>query len=211
MSSRRRPRSASRGVAACAVGIVLGSGCARLVVKDPAAIERASDRAWTVDATPPTAAAPPSAATPSAPAVGAAPVTPLLPFAKRPEVRQALQTPVDGHQVPSGLYALDPLLAAHRAELESRQRARRSAGGGTILLGLVLGGVAAWAISAGASRKDSPDPGVRSSATQALFWGSLGAALGAGQLVAGAAMFLSSPDPRPLRSYYRETYADAKE
>ncbi|HEY4186845.1 MAG TPA: hypothetical protein VGP07_17350 [Polyangia bacterium] len=157
-----------------------------------------------VTATPARSGVVPSATVP----LVAAPVEPL-PFRQRPLIAQALQSAPDDLGVPVQLYTVDPLLAAHRREMESQASARHAVAGGSIVLGLVLGAVAVWAISVGESHQNDPNPDSRSSASQAVVYGGLSGLLGVGEIIAGIAVAASSSDATPLQTYYRETYVDA--
>ena len=190
--SSRRPTVAVAVVAALCLP---AGGCARLVTVPPAEVGRLNAPAWTIGQAP-------------------APVTPIgvpeVPFRARPEVQQALHSAPDEYGIPSGLYAVDPLLLAHRRELASEASARHSVAAGTIVFGLICGGIAAGAIAIGASQVNSSNMQTQNSASQAVFWGALTGLLGFGELVAGTVMALSGSDPRPLQSYYRETYTDSR-
>jgi hypothetical protein len=212
--------------AACVAALLLGPGCARLVTLDPETVASRNDVAWRVSAPPrpPAAAAPPEAPSPAAngavtpvpspppapaPQPEAAAVAPLT-FRARPEVQNALLTPPDELGIPTGLYAVDPLLADHRREMESQAHSRRAVGGGTIAFGAVFAGLAGLAIGVGAANVHSPDPQQSSAAEQSIAWGSVLAALSLAQIIAGIALTASDSDPRPLERYYRETYTDAR-
>lgn len=208
--------------------LLVSDGCARLVTINPGEIPSHNDPTWKIRQTaqpePRTKAAtgapdspvtgpgaavaetvPPAATAVIAAPTASPPVEPL-PFRKRPAVLKALQSPADGLGVPEDLYAVDPLLAAHRREMESQASARHSVAGGTIVLGLLCGAIAYWAISVGASHQNDPNESSRNSAGQAIFWGVLTGALGLGEIIGGIAVAASSSDPTPLQTYYRETY-----
>jgi hypothetical protein len=156
-----------------------------------------------------TAAAAPSVAEGSTPA--ATPPAPdiviPLPFRDRPEIQEAMRSPADSLRVPTGLYALDPLLTAHRREMDSQASARHAVGAGSIVFGVISGGIAAWAISVGNANVNSSNSQTSDAASRALVYGWILAVLSAGEIIAGVATAASGSDPTPLQSYYRETYA----
>ena len=116
----------------------------------------------------------------------------------------------DEYGIPRELYAVDPLLSAHRREMESEAHARHSAAVGIIVFGLICSGLAAGVIAIGERQINSPDMQTQNSATQAVLWGGLAGALAFGEVIAGTIMALSGESPRPLQSYYRETYTDSR-
>jgi hypothetical protein len=183
--------SAGRTLAAAGVAaLLLDAGCARLVTRDPETIAKLDDGAWRIQTLP----------------ASDAPVTPL-PFRARPEVVEALGSPPDDLGVPKALYAVDPLLADHRREMASQAHARHAAGAGTIVFGAVFAGLAAAGLAIGAHNADSSDPDTRSSARQTIIWSSILAPLALGEVVGGIVLAASRSDPRPLQSYFRETYS----
>jgi hypothetical protein len=167
-------------------------------------VAQLNDGTWKIAKAPPATA--PTTAT-AAPAD--APVAPL-PFGERPEVQEALRSPPDALGVPTALYALDPLLMDYQRERASQLSARRSVGAGSIVFGALFGALAAAGIAFGAHDADSSNQQQSSSGSQTLFWSSALAALSLGEIIAGVAYCASSPDPRPLQTYYRETYAEPR-
>jgi hypothetical protein len=145
------------------------------------------------------------AAAPPPLAAADAPVAPL-PFRDRPEVREALLSPPDALGIPAALYAVDPLLLDHRREMDSQAHARHTAGAATIVGGVLFAGLAGLGIALGAKDLHNSNPDIANNATQTLFWGSFLGALSLSEIVAGIVMTAKSSDPRPLQSYYRETY-----
>ncbi|MDB4982245.1 MAG: hypothetical protein JWM82_2997 [Myxococcales bacterium] len=183
-----------------AVATLLASGCARLVTLDPVTVSKRNDETWTVRSEPKVAAPVDAAGAPPVPQV----VQPL-PFARRPEVTEALRSPPDDQGIPSSLYAVDPLLSAHRRERESQTRARHQVGAGIIVSGLFTGGLSAWALASGASYGD--DPRTQSYAGQLIADGVILGVLSLSELIGGIVLAASSSDAGPLHHYYRETYA----
>lgn len=194
--NRGSPPRPAAAVALTAALFLLTGGCARIVTVPPAEVGQLDDPAWTVRQTP-------TGVTP----IGGAPA---VSFQARPEVQQAIHSAPDEYGIPSGLYAVDPLLAAHRRELQSEAHARHAAAAGTIVFGLICGGLAAGAIAIGERQINSPDMQTQSSAAQAVLWGGLAGALALGEVIAGTIMAFSGESPRPLQSYYRETYTDPR-
>jgi hypothetical protein len=189
---------------AIVVGLLLtAEGCARIVTISPTDVGHFDDTAWKVRQAPGTDSEVPKVVSPI---VGAAEVS----FRARPEVQQALQTPPDEFGIPSGLYAVDPLLRAHRGEFESETSARHSVAAGTIVFGLVCAGIAAVVIGLDAPKVNSTDMQTQSSASQAVFWGALTGVLSLGEIAAGTVMAFSGSDPRSLQGYYRESYTDSR-
>jgi hypothetical protein len=189
------------------VATLLANGCARLVTLDPANVSKLNDEAWTVRAEPKLAAAEvPAAEVPAAVDAAPAPaVVQPLPFARRPEVREALLSAPDDQGVPARLYALDPLLSAHRREMESQARARHQVAAGIIVSGVISGGLSAWALASGAAYGD--DPRSQNYAAQLIADGVIFGALSLSEIVGGIVLAASSSDAGPLHHYYRETYA----
>jgi hypothetical protein len=180
------------------VAVLLASGCARLVTLDPASVSKRNDETWTVRAQPKVPV--------DATAAGAvAQVVEPLPFAQRPEVMAALRSAPDDEGVPSGLYAVDPLLSAHRREMASQARARHQVGAGIIVSGALSAGLSAWALAAGSSYGD--DPRTQNYANQLLVDGVIFGVLSLSELIGGIVLATSSADAGPLHHYYRETYA----
>jgi hypothetical protein len=83
-------------------------------------------------------------------------------------------------------------------------------GTGSIVAGVFLGAVSALAISKGRDGIDTPDPKARSQAAELAASGVLGGIVALGYVIGGLALSASSPDPGPLKSYYRETYVDPR-
>jgi hypothetical protein len=200
---RRSSRCPSVAVAVAAALCLPAGGCARLVTVPPAEVARLDAPAWTFRQAPAPAAEEPPAVTP----IGG---PPQVPFRARPEVEQALHSALDEYGIPSGLYAVDPLLVAHRRELTSEASSRHAVAAGTIVFGLICSGLAAAAIAYAAPRGNSSDTQTQNSASQLAVSGAIFGLLGFGELVAGTVMAFSGSDPRPLQSYYRETYTDSR-
>lgn len=220
--------------------LALSGGCVRRFTIDPELAAARDEGAWKIRGLPgpavreagaigpstaatqgapaTTSASTPEATPPSPDPVAAAPVTPSivapatrpLLFREQPNVELALRSPRDSFGVPTALYEIDPLLAAHRKELQSQTSARRSVASGTIVAGVLFGAVSAWALSVGLSRSNSPDSGVRDSADRAIFWGGFAGLLSLGQIVGGVALAATSSNPTWLERYYRETYSDPR-
>lgn len=217
-----------------AVAASWASGCARLVVLDPDVAHARNDAGWKVRSRPratetmpavaitsdgdgaaksPTAPVVPLAAASDGGAAGAivplpATSTPVLvAHRSRPEIAAAMETKPDGLGIPAGLYAVDPLLTAHRKEMDSQMRARRMAGAGAIALGLVAGSLAVVNYELGKDAAASPDKDRRDTAGTSYVLAVVAAALGLGGLVTGTALMIAGPDSTPIDTYYRETYA----
>jgi hypothetical protein len=198
------------------VAALLQLGCARLVVLSPQEVAARNDAAWTVRARPSAAASPADAPAeaptrasfgeaPPAATVVAPPIVAPLPFGRRPEVDRARASRPDSFGVPADLYAVDPLLAAHRKEMESQASSRHAVGGGTIVFGLVCAGIGVWATSVGTSNQGSSDQ-----QSQATISGVTLIGLSIGAIIGGTILALTSSDPTPLQRYYRETYAQPR-
>jgi hypothetical protein len=186
-------RRASRGSRLGCTVALLASGCARLVTLDPAIVSKRNDETWSVRAAP-------GAAT----ATEAPQIVQPLPFTRRPEVMQALRSAPDDRGIPSNLYAVDPLLSAHRRETESQARARHQVGAGLLVSGLVFTGLSTWAIAWGSTHAN--DPKTQNDATQLIADGVFLGALSLGELIGGIMLAASGSDAGPLQHYYRETY-----
>lgn len=184
----------------CAVVTLLASGCARLVTLDPEIVSKRNDETWTVRSEPKVPAPVDATAEPAV-----VPLVQPLPFAQRLEVREALGSAPDDQGVPSGLYALDPLLSAHRREMETQARARHQVGAGIIVSGLLTGGLSAWALASGSAYGD--DPRTQNYAGQLIADGVILGVLSLSELIGGIVLAASSSDGGPLHHYYRETYA----
>jgi hypothetical protein len=199
-------------------------GCARLVVLSPDVAATRNDDAWKTGHRAPVAAPVPAAAaaapqpadpvvvplpaaTGPAPGISPAVASRTIAFRERPEVQQAAATPPDGYGVPDGLYEVDPLLAAHRREMQAQTSSRRGVGIGSMAFGVALGGLAAFGFSVASERADSTDQMVRDSAGGMYFWSAWLGVLALGELIAGTAMTFSSSDSTQLRTYYRDTYS----
>lgn len=194
----RRSTSRPFALVACVAALVTaGSGCARLVTLSPEQVNFNNEASWKLPAPPPAAAVSP-------------PVTPIgLPspaMRDRPDIRQALGSPPDSFGIPTALYAVDPILLAHRNEMRVEASARNQAAAGIIAFGLVIGGISAWAISANLKNSNSTDQSTRDSASQGVFYGGVAALLSFGEIVAGVVLLATSPNSAQLTSYYRETY-----
>jgi hypothetical protein len=195
MIETSRRIATSRIRLSCAMATLLASGCARLVTLDPAIVSKRNDETWSVRSEP--KGAPVDAAV--VPAV----VQPL-PFARRREVTEALRSAPDALGVPARLYAVDPLLSAHRREMESQASARHQVGAGLLVSGLIFTGLSAWAIAWGSSHAN--DPKTQNDSAQLVADGVILGALSLGEIIGGIALAASGSDAGPLRHYYRETY-----
>lgn len=209
-------RKTIRGAAVVCMGAMLLGGCARHVTQDRATIDHTNSAAWTIRQSPAGTDLPVQtvSATSSSKAHAAdaeqnadRPVDGTHLFRNRPDVAKALRSPADSFGIPAELYKVDPLLEAHRREIESQARARHQAGAGTIVLGLVAVGVAAFALGVGIAYSDSPNESQRNSAAQAAGSGMVCGLIGIGTVIGGIVMAAGSSDPAPLQTYYRETYA----
>jgi hypothetical protein len=176
------------------------------IVAVPAPPSAAGPGAGEAEAHPPATAESPRPAAVAADAPVAAP----LPFRLRPAVQQALHSPLDALGIPTSLYAVDPLLSAHRREMASQASARQAVGTGSIVFGVLTAGFSAWAISFGLSNVNSSNSRVSNSASQVLVYGSALAALSIGEIIGGIAVAASDSDPGSLQRYFRETYADPR-
>jgi hypothetical protein len=189
--------SRSAPLAGALVVALVGSGCARLVNLSPQEVNASNDVTWKVRKAP-------------------APVEPIMPAAgpipmrERPEVQRALQTPPDSLGIPAGLYAADPILTAHREDMRAESSARTQVGTALVIFGLAFGGLAAWAISAGAEKSNSTDQDTQKAGSQLVVSGGIIGFLAVGELIAGAVMLFESPNAAPLTGYYRETYTDRR-
>jgi hypothetical protein len=198
----RRATSRPFALVACVAALVTaGSGCARLVTLSPEEVNFNNETSWKLPAPPPTAA-------------GSLPVTPIglqsPAMRDRPDIRQALGSPPDSFGIPTALYAVDPILLAHRNEMREEASARNRSAAGIIALGLVLGGISAWAISANLRYSNSTDQSTQNSASEGVFFGGVAALLSLGEIVAGVVLLATSPNSAQLTSYYRETYTDPR-
>ncbi len=217
---RARMAQKGRGAAvACMAAMVLG-GCARHVTLDRETIAQRNGATWAIRQAPSPQALPVqpvSASGPDTAAVeGATASRPIaseasgggaVPFRNRPDVAAALRSPPDSFGIPVELYKVDPLLTAHRREIESQASARHWAGAGTIALGLVALGASAFALAMAAKYSDSANSGQRDAAAQTAGSGVACGLLGIGTLVGGIVMAAGSSNRAPLQTYYRETYA----
>jgi hypothetical protein len=80
-----------------------------------------------------------------------------------------------------------------------------------MVLGVLGGGLCAWAISVGVSNGNDPDPSTRDAAGRALVYGTIGGVLSLAELIVGIVEVAGSgSDPTPLLNYYRETYAPGR-
>jgi hypothetical protein len=182
-----------------AVATLLASGCARLVTLDPAIVSQRNDETWTVRSEPKVPVPVEAAAAPAA-----AQVVAPLPFSRRPEVVEALRSAPDDQGIPSGLYALDPLLSAHRREMEAQAKARHQVGAGIIVSGLFTAGLSAWALASGLSYGD--DPRTQNYSSQLIADGVILGVLSLSEVIGGIVLAASSADAGPLHHYHRETY-----
>jgi hypothetical protein len=195
-----------------AAALVLTTSCARLVTIDPDDVA-GRNRRWHVRRMPgpPTTAAEEAPSTPAeTPATSAsetAPPPPVqpLPFARRPEVERARRSQPDRFGVPADLYAVDPLLATYRADMDIRRNARVNGSIPGIASGVVLLGLSAWWFLVYPSW-NVPDQDEGDRDVVAVAWGTTTAVFGVISIVSALHMALSRPDPTPLQSYYRETY-----
>jgi hypothetical protein len=195
-----------------AAALVLTTSCARLVTIDPGDVA-GRNRGWHVRRTP----GPPTTATEDAPSTPAetpapsasepAPPPPIqpLPFARRPDVERARRSQPDRFGVPVDLYAVDPLLATYRADMDIRRKARVIGSTPGIASGAFLLGLSAWWFLV-YSTWDVPDEDKGERDATVMMHGSMTAVFGLISLVSALHMASSSPDPTPLQSYYRETY-----
>ncbi len=195
MSGTRRARHWQLGGAAA---MLVASGCARLVTLDPAMVSKLNDETWTVRTVPRHAA---TDAT-EVPPVGQ--VVHPLPFAQRPEVLEALRAAPDNQGIPSSLYALDPLLSAHRREMETQASARHRVGAGVIASGLLTGALSAWVLTSG--HRYLQDPRTENYGAELVTDGVILGMASLSEIIAGIVLEASRSDAGPLQHYYRETY-----
>ena len=136
------------------------------------------------------------------------PVEPVVPFRERPEVVLALRSPPDAFGVPTELYALDPLLGAHRRELVARTESSRATANTLVhprgrprgrVGGELVGGLYS------AARATDPD---QASARRFLFFSWATILDVSAVIYAGAGLSLRSEaaDPSALRRHFHETY-----
>jgi hypothetical protein len=168
-------------------------GC-RLHAIPPASAARLHDDHWTIERT---AVLPP-------PADDGVPPAPVVPLRERPEVVTALGTARDAFGVPMGLYALDPLLTAHRHEVDVRSENGRDsataffiAGGIYAALAATFFGLTPYAYHHAGSRE--------AAAGFLLFSGGLMGIYAAANFGIAASL-RGEVDARALERYYRETY-----
>jgi hypothetical protein len=203
-----RLRTAGSLLVPMALAFTVGPACARHVNLEPRLVARMHQGAWTIRRPPAATPASEEPATKTPPARGG-----ISLFRSRPEVVAALRTAPDSHGVPSGLYALDPLLRAHQEEVVSRASRRRSAGAGLIVLGLVEIGLGGLMYALGQEASSNAEKQRQAGATKvndpsamAYVWGVVSAALGAATTGVGIGMLARGSDPELLTRHYRETY-----
>ena len=184
-------------VAIGAFASIVSSGCARLVTvnRDEAAFR--NDLAWRLQGSP---------KPPGEPAVTVVPIG-APPWRNEPEIQAALRSNPDRYGVPVDLYAVDNLLLAHRSEMDSQASARHSTAAGSVVMGLVFGGLGMLEI---AIESSNPNEANHTHIGDGVFWGTLTLGLSAGFVVAGIIIAATGSDPRPLQRYYRETYVDPR-
>jgi hypothetical protein len=212
----------SRSTAVLCMMTMLSGGCARLVTSDRETVNRRNDSSWTIRKRPGSSspiAAPPMVdssnerVSPAAAGVVSVATASVQPapvggprLRDRPSVVAALGSPPDKFGIPADLYGIDPLLVAHRREMESQASARHSAGGGLLVSGLLSVAVSAWALSTASRYSDSSNQSQRDAAGQAGFSGALCGILGLGSMIAGITLLGGSSNSAPIRTYYQETY-----
>ena len=212
MKATTRLRTAGSLLVPTALAFTVGPACARHVNLEPQLVARIHQGAWTIRRPPTAAPASEGPATKAPPAGGG-----LSSFRSRPEVVTALRTAPDSYGVPSGLYALDPLLRAHHEEIVSRASRRRSTGAGLIVLGLVEVGLGGLMFALGHEASTNAEKQRQAGATKVndpsatvYVWGVLSAALGAATTGVGIGMLARGSDPELLTRHYRETYAPGR-
>lgn len=185
-------RRASLGLVAALVAVTQ-LGC-RIYTLPPESAARLNDDHWTIEHDD-TAPAPPANEAPPV-------VVPLVPLRQRPEVTAAMQTPRDAFGIPAGLYAVDPLLMAHRHEVDVRAR-NASASARTFFIAAAIWGAVTVALVATAPvvarHAESPE------AARTLFylWGGI---TGIEALGSAGVALSQHADTSALERYYRETY-----
>ena len=171
-------------------------GC-RLHALSPTSAARLHDDHWTTERAP----------TVSPPTDGTAPPVVVVPLRDRPEVIAALKTPRDAFGVPTGLYAVDPLLTAHRHEVDVRTANAHDSATTFFIVGGVYTALAAtfFALTPYAYHH-AQSPGAA-----AGFLVSCGAIMSiyAGTGFGIAVSLRGDADSRALERYYVETYPPA--
>jgi hypothetical protein len=165
----------------------------RIYTLPPESAARLNDDHWTIAHVGSTPA-------PSTPPDGAGP--PIVRLRERPEIVAAARTPRDKLGIPMGLYELDPLLMAHRRELEVRTRnAHASARTYFIVAGVSAAISATFFATAPLVARHAQSPAL----AKGLFitWGAIFAVPAIGSV--GVALSQQA-DASALERYYRETY-----
>lgn len=191
MSERHGVRE--RATVLAVIAALSSTGCARLVTVDRETIARRADPTWKIRKNPEAGATTEQASLSLPPT--------LVPFHARPEVAQALRSRPDGYGIPTDLYLVDPLLAAHKREMSSEASARHLAGTGVIVLGILAGALAGFNFWYASSHSDNPK------ASQLYLWSGVSGVLALGCLVSGIAVAARGSDSHLLENYYRETYS----
>jgi hypothetical protein len=127
--------------------------------------------------------------------------------------RAVLETPRDPYGIPLGLYDRDPILGSHLQVMKARTSSHRTAGAGTVVLGLVvagLSGVLFWRASLNAAEvtraKQNGQTVTNDPSGTQYALGVIDAALALGLVTFGVVECATPSDPSALRRYSRETY-----